>query len=88
MVVVVVVVVVTSRSKNRQKSKEVQRPEKSAKAIGSEEQSFLTSNTRLAFMKMGSSRTKLTIENYWLSLNPLIIEGTTWCWKYSHVVPA
>ena len=39
------------------------RAEKSAKAIGSEEPSFLTSDTRLAFTKMGSSRTKLTMEN-------------------------
>ena len=38
-------------------SEEPQRPEKSAKTIGSEEPSSLTSDTRLAFTKMGSSRT-------------------------------
>ena len=41
------------------------RPEKSVKAIGLKEPSFLISNIRLAFTKMGSSRIKLTIENYW-----------------------
>ena len=54
------VVVVASRSKSRQKVKELskvekpQRLEKSAKAIGLKEPSFLTSDTRLA-----------TIENCW-----------------------
>ena len=46
------VVVVASWSKSRQKSKNLKRPEKSAKTIGSEEPSFLTSDTRLAFTKM------------------------------------
>ena len=41
-----------------------QRPEKSAKVIGLEEPSFLTSNTRLAFIKMGFSCTKFKMENY------------------------
>ena len=48
-----------SRQKVEESSK-VEKPqklEKSAKAIGSEELSFLTSNTRLAFTKMRSSRT-------------------------------
>ena len=49
------------------KVEKLQRPEKSAKAIGLEEPGFLTSNTRLAFTKMGSSRMKLTMENYWPS---------------------
>ena len=40
-----------------------QRPEKYAKAIGSEEPSFLTSDNRLTLTKRGSSRTKLTMEN-------------------------
>ena len=38
------------------KVEEPQRPEKSAKAIGSEEPSFLTSDTRLAVAKMSPSR--------------------------------
>ena len=56
-------VVVVNQSKSHQQveeSSEVekpQKPEKSAKVIGLEEPSFLTSNIRLAFTKMGSSRT-------------------------------
>ena len=46
-----------SVEKSSKKSEEPQRPEKSAKAIGSEEPRFLTSDIRLAFTKMGSSRT-------------------------------
>ena len=64
-------VVDLSKSKNCQKSKKSQRPEKFAKAIGSEEPSFLTSDTRLAFTKIGSRHTKLTMENYWPLLKPL-----------------
>ena len=57
------VVVVTSWSKSRQKVKESSKVEKSqgleksAKAINSEEPSFLTSDTKLAFIKISSSRT-------------------------------
>ena len=54
--------------KNRKivkKSEEPQRPKKFAKAIGLEESSFLTSDTRLAFTKMGFSHTKLMRKNYW-----------------------
>ena len=67
-------VVVASQSKSCQKVEELlkvekpQRSEKSAKAIDMEEPSFLTFDTRLSFTKMGSSRTKLTMENYWPSL--------------------
>ena len=50
----------SSRVKKSAKSK---KPQKFAKTIDSEEPSFLTSKTRLAFTKMGSSRTKLTMEN-------------------------
>ena len=55
----------SSKSRRIVKKSEEQRPEKSAKAIGLEEPSFLTSDIRLAFTKMGSSHTKLTMENYW-----------------------
>ena len=55
--ILVVVVVVASGSKNYQKSKNLKRLEKSAKAIGSEEPSFWTSDTRLAFTKISSSHT-------------------------------
>ena len=41
--------------KSLSKVEKRQRPEKSAKVLGSEKPSFLTSNTRLAFTKMGSS---------------------------------
>ena len=58
---IVLMVVVASRSKSRRKvvkkPEEPQRPEKSAKTIGSEEPSFLASDTRLAFTMMSSSRT-------------------------------
>ena len=46
------------------KSEEPLRPEKSAKVIGLKKPSFLTSDTRLAFIKMGSRHSKLTVENY------------------------
>ena len=48
-----------------EKSSKVKKPQRPEKSIGSEEPSFLTSDTRLAFIKMGSSHTKLTMENYW-----------------------
>ena len=57
-------VVMASRSKNCQKVEKPQRPEKSAKAISLEEPNFLISDTRLAFTKMRSSHTKLTMKNY------------------------
>ena len=59
------------------KSEKPQRPEKFAKVIGSEESSFLTSDTRLAFTKMGSRYTELTAVSSWLLLKPLIIKSTT-----------
>ena len=62
-----------SKVEKSTKSKTPQRPEKSAKTIGLEDLSFLTSDARLAFTKIGSSCTKLTIENYWLSLKLLRI---------------
>ena len=62
-----------SKVEKSTKSKKPQRPEKSTKAIGLEEPSFLTSDARLAFTKIGTSCTKLTIENYWPSLKPLRI---------------
>ena len=43
--------------KESSKVKKPQKPDKSAKVIGSEEPSFLTSDIRLAFTKMGSNRT-------------------------------
>ena len=65
------VVVVVSQSKNCQKVEELskvkkpQRLEKSAKAISSEEPSFLTSDTRLAFTKRYSQwKTASTVEAY------------------------
>ena len=57
---------VEKSSKSRRivkKSEEPQRPEKFAKAIGLKEPNFLTSDTRLAFTKMGSRYTKLTMED-------------------------
>ena len=54
--------------KKLSKSQKTLRAWKIAKVIDSEEPSFLTSDNRLAFIKMG----------YWLLLKPLIIEGTTW----------
>ena len=51
------VVVVASWSKSCQKSKNLKGLKKSAKVVGSEEPSFLTSDTGLIFTKMGSNRT-------------------------------
>ena len=56
---------VKKSTKRRKIVKESEEPQRSKKSIGSEEPSFLTSDTRLAFTKMGSRHTKLTIENYW-----------------------
>ena len=59
--------VVVKRSNSVEKSSKVekpQRPRKSAKVIDSEEPSFLTSDTRLALIKMGSSCMNLTMKNY------------------------
>ena len=64
-------VVDSSKSKNCQKSRKPQRPENFAKAIGLEEPSFLTFDTRLAFTKMGSGHTKLMMEDYRPLLKPL-----------------
>ena len=65
----------SSKSQRIVKSQRTSRPEKS---IGSEEPSLLTSNTRLAFTKIGSRHTKLTMENCWL-LKPLRIGSPTKC---------
>ena len=50
------------------KSKKPQRPEKSAKAIGLKELSFLTFHARLAFTKMGFRYIELTTVSFWSSL--------------------
>ena len=77
------IVIVANWSKSCQKVEELspvkksQRPEKSKKAISLEESSFLTFNTRLAFTKMGSRDTKLTIENYRSLLESLKIGSLT-----------
>ena len=66
--------VVDSSKSSKKKVKELskvekpQRPEKSAEAIGLEKPNFLGSDTKLAFIKIGSSYTKLTMRNYWLLL--------------------
>ena len=48
-----------------EKLSKVKKPQRPEKSIGSEEPGFLTTDTRLAFTKMGPNRTKLTMENYW-----------------------
>ena len=75
-----------SRQKGEESSKveKPQRPEKSARAIGSEEPSFLTSDTRLAFTKMGPSYTKFKMENYW----PLLEAFQKWSCKHEILVLA
>ena len=55
----------SQKVKKLSKVKKPQKLDKSAKAIGLEGPSFLTSNTRLAFTKMGSRYTKLTMEDFW-----------------------
>ena len=50
-------VVMASRSKSCQKSEEPQKLDKSAKTIGLEEPSFLTSNYRLVFIRMSFNST-------------------------------
>ena len=59
-----------------------QRPEKSTKTIGLEEPSFLTSDTRLAFTKMGSSHTNSqwrTTSHCWKRIG-----GATWKLQANH----
>ena len=51
-------------------SSKVEKPQKPEKFNGLEEPSFLTSDTRLDFIKKESSRTKLMIENYCPLLKP------------------
>ena len=60
--------------KSSSKVEKPQRPEKSAKSIGSEEPSFLTFDTRLASTKMGSRHTKLTTVSSW----PLLEAFKNW----------
>ena len=70
--------------KRLSKVEKSQRPEKSAKTIGSEKPSFLTSDTRLAFTKMGFRHTNSrwrTIGHCWKQIG-----GLTNC-KHEVLVP-
>ena len=68
-----------SKSRRIVKSWKTSKAWKVAKVVGLEEPSFLTSDTRLAFTKMGSRHTKLMMEDYWPWLKPLRIGGPTNC---------